>query len=73
MQRLKQYFGANPGAILIIPFEILLGVAALLVLQGNWNGANQVGVYAFFVLVAGIAVQIAYPVWAGRKHAKAVS
>ena len=61
----------KPEALLIIAFEVLLAVAALLVLQGNWDIANRVGVYAFFVLAAGILVQTAYPVWARRKHAKA--
>jgi hypothetical protein len=71
LQRLKEYFRTNPTAVFIIAFEVLLVVAALLVLQGNLYNANQVGVYAFFVLVAGVVVQIAYPVWARKKHARA--
>ena len=67
----KEILQDKLGALLIIAFEILLVVAALLVLQGNWDIANRFGVYAFFVLVAGIVVQTARPVWARRKLAKA--
>jgi hypothetical protein len=66
----KEILQDKLGALLIIAFEILLVVAALLVLQGNWDIANRFGVYAFFVLVAGIVVQTARPVWARRKLAK---
>jgi hypothetical protein len=54
---LRKYFRANPGALFIIAFQILLLSAALLSVEGDFSQASELSVYAFYALVIGVAVR----------------
>lgn len=56
--RIKRYFKDNLGAPFIIGFQLLLLVCAGLLIQGNSVMANEVGVYAYFLLVIGVVLQL---------------
>ena len=56
--RIKRYFKDNPGAPFIIGFQLLLLVCAGLLIQGNSVMANEVAVYAYFLLVIGVVLQL---------------
>ena len=55
---LKKYFAANPWALFILAFQILLASAAVILIEGNPGLANDVAVYAFIGLVIGVAIQV---------------
>jgi hypothetical protein len=57
LERLRKYFRANPGALFIIAFQILLLSAALLFVEGDSRQASGLSVYAFYALVIGVGVQ----------------
>jgi hypothetical protein len=67
---LKKYFRANPGALFIVAFQILLASAAVLFLEGNFGSANEVSTVAFLVLVIGIAIQLSVLVREERKRSR---
>lgn len=56
--RIKRYFKDNPGAPFIVSFQLLLLVCAGLLIQGNSVVANEVAVYAYFLLVIGVVMQL---------------
>jgi len=55
---IKRYFKNNPGAPFIIGFQLLLVVCASLLIQGNSAMAEEVAIYAYFLLVAGVVLQL---------------
>lgn len=57
MSRIKRYFRENWGAPLIIEFILLLMVAAASLSIGLDFLANEVAVYAYYALVAGVVLQ----------------
>jgi len=56
--RIKGYFKDNPGGSFVIGFQLLLGVCAGLLIQGNSVMANEVAVYAYFLLIIGVVLQL---------------
>lgn len=56
--KIKRYFKNNPGAPFIIGFQLLLMVCAGLLIQGNSAMADEVAIYAYFLLVAGVVLQL---------------
>ena len=57
MPRIKKYFRENWGAPLFIEFILLLMVAAASLSIGLDFLANEVAVYAYYALVAGVVLQ----------------
>jgi len=53
------YFRENWGFPFVAGFQLLLMVCAGLLIQGNSGLANKVAVYAFFLLVMGVVLQLA--------------
>jgi Kef-type K+ transport system membrane component KefB len=71
IKRLKAYFKANPGALFVVFFQVLvLSAGVLLVLRASW-AANEVAVYAIYSLAAGVALQIVVTVREERKRTRA--
>ncbi len=68
LNRLKDYFKANPGTLFILAFMILLLSAAALLAIGRPNDADNVANYAFYSLVLGIAIQVVVTIRESRKH-----
>jgi hypothetical protein len=68
LNRLKDYFKANPGTPFILAFMILLLSAGALLTTGRTNDANNVANYAFYSLVLGIAIQVVVTTRESRKH-----
>lgn len=66
--RIKKYFQENLGAPFIIVFQALLLVCAGLLVQGDSGLANEVAVYAYYLLVAGGLLQL---ISLGRHRKKA--
>jgi len=58
LPRAKRYFRENLGAPFIIGFQLLLLVCAGLLIRGNSVIANEVAVYAYFLLVIGVVLQL---------------
>ena len=56
--QLRSYFGENWGAPFIIGFMFLLIAAAVSLSVGLEFLANDVAVYAYFALVAGVVLQL---------------
>lgn len=56
--KIKKYFKDNPGAPLVIGFQLLLVLCAVLLIQGSSAIANKVAIYAYFLLVVGVALQL---------------
>jgi len=54
---LPKYLRENPGAPFIIAFQVMLIVCAVLLAVGNETVANELTIYAFYCLVAGIIIQ----------------
>lgn len=55
---LKRYFRENPGALSIIQFQVLLVACACLLIQGNSAMANEIAVYAYYLLAIGVVSQL---------------
>lgn len=60
--RIKRYLKISPGAPFIIGFQLLLLICAGLLIQGNSVMASEVAVYAYYLLVAGVVLQLISPV-----------
>jgi hypothetical protein len=58
LPRVKKYFRENLGAPFVIGFQVLLLVCASLLIMGNSVLANEVAVYAYYLLVAGVVLQL---------------
>jgi hypothetical protein len=56
--RVKGYVRQNWGAPLILGFTVFLVVAAVSLATGLNALANQVAVYAYYALVAGVVLQL---------------
>lgn len=56
LPRVKRYFKENPGAPFIIGFQVLLIICASLLFQGDLTLANEVAVYAYYLLVVGVVL-----------------
>jgi|YelNatPaOPRAMG01_1025707.scaffolds.fasta_scaffold158617_2 predicted tellurium resistance membrane protein TerC len=56
--RIINYLKENWGAPFIICFMILLMVAALFLAEGVELVANEIAVYAYYFLVAGVILQL---------------
>lgn len=54
---IKGFFIKNLGAAFIIGFQALLLTCAGFLIQGNSALANDVAIYAYFLLVAGVILQ----------------
>jgi len=59
LSKIKGYLRENWGAPFIIAFMILLIAAAGYLSLGLENTANELAVYAYYCLVAGVILQIA--------------
>lgn len=55
---LKIYFRENPGAFLIVEFQVLLVTCAFFLINGDSTIADEVAVVAFYLLVIGVILQI---------------
>jgi hypothetical protein len=67
----KQYVRGNWGAPFIIAFMALLIVCAGTLAYGNEALANEVAVYAYYSLVAGVVLQLAAFIRDERRKGKA--
>ena len=56
--KIKRYFKKNPGAPFIIGFQLLLMGCAGLLIQEKSAIAEEVAIYAYFSLVAGVVLQL---------------
>lgn len=56
----KRFFRENPGALPILGFQVLLGACAVLLAVGLASLAEGLAVVAYFLLVAGVVVQLAF-------------
>lgn len=54
---IKGFFVKNRGAPFIIGFQITLFVCAGLLVQGYAKLANDIAIYAYFLLVTGVILQ----------------
>jgi len=68
--KFKNYLKENWGAPFIIVFMILLIAAAGSLAVGNELLANELAIYAYYFLVAGVILQIASYLKYGRKSDK---
>lgn len=58
LPKVKRYFRENFGATFVIGFQVLLLVAAGLLAMGDSVLANDVAVYAYYLLVVGVVLQL---------------
>ncbi len=58
LPKAQRYFRDNLGAPFVIGFQVFLLMAAGLLTVGNSVLANDVAVYAYFLLVTGIILQL---------------
>jgi hypothetical protein len=58
LAKIKRYFRENWGAPFILGFMLLLMVAAVSLVVGLDFLANEVAVYAYYLLVAGVVLQL---------------
>jgi len=70
LPRIKRYFRENLGAPFVIGFQVLLLVAAGFLVLGNSALANEVAVYAYYSLVAGVVLQLISFVRQGKEAEK---
>jgi len=56
--KIKEYFKDNPGVPFVIGFQLLLVVSAGLLIQGSSATANEVAIYAYYLLVIGVVLQL---------------
>jgi hypothetical protein len=70
LRGLKSYLKSNPGALFVVAFQALLLAAAVLLGLGNSPLANEIALYAFYVLATGVAFQVYVTVREERKHAR---
>jgi len=59
LARLLGFLKANPGAVLVLGFQVLLVACAGLLVFGLSFLAENVAVAAYFMLAAGVIVQLA--------------
>lgn len=56
--RMRGYLVKNLGVPFILGFQILLLTCGLLLIQGNTTLANNMAVYAYYLLVLGVVLQL---------------
>lgn len=56
--RVKRFFRENPGSLFIVGLQVLLAACAVMLVFGTGWLADGVAVVAYFMLVAGIVVQL---------------
>jgi hypothetical protein len=62
--RAKHFLRGNPGAVFVLGFQILLVACAVMSVLGMASLAEGVAVAAYFLLVAGVVLQL---VWSVRR------
>jgi hypothetical protein len=65
--RIEGYVGENWGAIFVLAFMILLIIAAGSLAIGLDSFANEVAIFAYYALVAGVFLELACFLKHGRK------
>ncbi|MEM0007926.1 MAG: hypothetical protein QXR89_06655 [Candidatus Bathyarchaeia archaeon] len=66
----KSFIRGNPGALPILGFQGLLIACAVLLVFGMDETADSLAVIAYFLLVAGVLVQLAYYIWESHRGGK---
>jgi len=56
--RVKRFFRENPSALFIVGFQVLLVACAVMLFFGMDGFAEGVAVVAYFMLVAGVVMQL---------------
>jgi hypothetical protein len=67
VDRLKGYLKENWGAPFIVAFMAMLIACASALAYGNEALANEVAIYAYYLLVVGVALQLASFIREGRR------
>lgn len=70
--KLKEYVRQNWGSPFIVVFILLLLAAAVLLSAGSASWAEEVAVYAYYTLVAGVVLQIVCYVKYGKNDSSEV-
>ncbi|MEM3871154.1 MAG: hypothetical protein QXE05_01120 [Nitrososphaeria archaeon] len=65
--KIAKYIKMNWGALFIISFMVLLSMAAIYLSLGNESYANDIAVYAYYMLILGIILQIVSYIKYGNK------
>ena len=69
VSRAPGYLKENPGAPFIIAFQAMLITCAIMMAQGGEEMANELAIYAFYSLVAGVILQfIAFLKYGGENE-----
>jgi hypothetical protein len=55
---MKRYLKGSPGALFILGFQLLLLICVGLLIQGYSVMASEVAVYAYYMLLAGVVLQL---------------
>ena len=58
MDRLKGYLRENFGAPFVVGFMLLLLICAGLLVEGNSNLAEGIAIYAYYLLIIGVILQL---------------
>jgi hypothetical protein len=62
----KRFFRENPGALFVVGFQVSLVACAVLLVVGLAYVAEGLAVVAYFMLVAGVVVQLVFFVRCSR-------
>ena len=63
---MKRFFRENPGAVFVLGFEVVLVACAVLLVAGLASLAESLAVVGYFLLVAGVVVQLVWFVRVSR-------
>jgi hypothetical protein len=69
-ERIRAYVKENPGAPFILGFQTLLIACVALLVNGAEAMANELAVYAYYMLVIGVLLQLASYIREERRRAK---
>ena len=70
LPRIKRYLKDSPGALFILGFQLLLLICVGLLIQGNSVMASEVAVYAYYLLLAGVVLQLTSSVRSRKEEAE---
>jgi heme/copper-type cytochrome/quinol oxidase subunit 4 len=56
--KVKRFFRENPGAVLVLGFQVVLVICAVLLVLGGSFLAESIAVVAYFLLVLGVVLQL---------------
>lgn len=56
--KVKRFFRENPGAVLVLGFQVVLVICAVLLVLGASFLAESIAVVAYFLLVLGVVLQL---------------